>query len=773
MRNGKSQVDLSLHNNQPTLNTSTGLNIQALDTCSEGLRKIPISNQPKDVQKPVKPADKVCTDTSCQPLDYTGPDWFQFDDKGMILPHSILGSLEEFRNYLEAKGETELLKRIPKEQSDHFFKTSGKRGNVEDELKIPSGQRNTQANALEHWQVHMRQRRQQQDFLSGLLHRPVENLLMNQANSFRQTQEQREATPLIHSGYGYRVCSEFWSLPQRYGDEMSGITATLTKTEQGIREPVTWIGQPRSIHQESGLIHSDTVRPASRTWDKKAYPKHQCQEYGEVVQNMDIKKPDIERLEVIGCGKPHCSPIVNKEKEDKQQKEKEKLDLQTDDDVQPEVMHIPALRFCGKLATWTGNSTTHQGEVGISARMFFESLTGQISVSNMELHNEGSTAIFYNWQQIPLPQYLPHLLSKKRKRTYFYFNPSPGVISPGETQKVEIIFKSEEPGVKTELWQLNTHPLLLQGASIQVTMRGVALYEDKYEEERLLFERRLEKIVTEKICRSIVEEIVQGIHTPERPSSPAELYKTEEQEFLCKNPKMQYSEQPVDGLKSLWQAANPGASWDLCVNTLRQVLLDLPDDESTHTSLNREKGLAQLNSLILQLSEPLPKYHPPTVVTLWKQLWRKQLDTMETEAVHLRRLLGLSEKDTWMDKKDESIISDSDMADSTSKTDKSDKKRGTPVKEGRSMARSRVKDDSKGESKSTEEIRKKGHSEEKRGKDTGSVTDVHHQSMIQQCSDDQSVDSKMKDIYPRLLRQKVYALIEELMDNLCDLYDEP
>lgn len=51
---------------------------------------------------------------------------------------------------------------------------------------------------------------------------------------------------------GYHVGSEFWSLPQRYGDEMSGITATLTQTEQGRCKPVTHVGQPSSIRQESG-----------------------------------------------------------------------------------------------------------------------------------------------------------------------------------------------------------------------------------------------------------------------------------------------------------------------------------------------------------------------------------------------------------------------------------------------------------------------------------------------------------------------------------------
>lgn len=51
---------------------------------------------------------------------------------------------------------------------------------------------------------------------------------------------------------GYRVGSEFWSLPQHYGDEMSGIAATLTQTEQGKQKPVTHVAQPRSIRQESG-----------------------------------------------------------------------------------------------------------------------------------------------------------------------------------------------------------------------------------------------------------------------------------------------------------------------------------------------------------------------------------------------------------------------------------------------------------------------------------------------------------------------------------------
>lgn len=59
---------------------------------------------------------------------------------------------------------------------------------------------------------------------------------------------------------------------------------------------------------------------------------------------------------------------------------------------------------------------------------------------------------------------------------------------PGETQCVEFVFKSEEPGIRTEMWQLNTHPVLLRGASMQVSLRGVALHQDTTADQRLFIQ---------------------------------------------------------------------------------------------------------------------------------------------------------------------------------------------------------------------------------------------------------------------------------------------
>ena len=70
----------------------------------------------------------------------------------------------------------------------------------------------------------------------------------------------------------------------------------------------------------------------------------------------------------------------------------------------------------------------------------------------------------------------------------FYFNTSSGVILPGETLNFPFVFKSDKAGVFSEQWQLQTHPVVAGGAALVVTLRGVALKEDKLKKQRELIE---------------------------------------------------------------------------------------------------------------------------------------------------------------------------------------------------------------------------------------------------------------------------------------------
>ncbi|XP_029545924.1 MYCBP-associated protein, partial [Salmo trutta] len=446
-----------LSEEQPQSPTLKGEDIQALAIRPEDLEKLRVPQPPKEPQKPTavtrvlvrktRPPDDIrkgvrvavarplAQDTTTQPLDYTGPGGPRFDAQGMVLPHSILGSLEDFRTEMQARGETELVRRVPAPQRAISQVLGGQRG-AERPPPVPRGQRDIQSHALQHWHTHMTQRRHQQDLISNLLQKPVDRLLMNQSNRFREIQEQRElitrGLPAIHSGQGYRVGSEFWSLPQRFGDELSGISATLTQTQRGQQEPVTHIAQPHSIRMESGNVLPETCGSPSRTWDQSLYLQHRRHELRDVLKDLDFNQPEIDGLEVIGTGQPFTSvtvkrsPILEEEEREElsEAEQKENHDpLSQFDDVMLDAVLVPALRFCGQPARWTGNSTSHKGEVGISARVTFEALSGERASSDMEVQNEGSTAVYYSWQRLAVPHSFPDARTHTHTQ-HFYFNTS-------------------------------------------------------------------------------------------------------------------------------------------------------------------------------------------------------------------------------------------------------------------------------------------------------------------------------------------------------------
>ncbi|XP_010767093.1 MYCBP-associated protein-like, partial [Notothenia coriiceps] len=112
---------------QPDICTLKDCDLQAMSFQPQDINKIHIPKPPKGRPKPAHMAlvpktqptegasdtvqgpatHPVNQDPDSQPPDCTGSEGFNFDDQEMVLPHSILGTLEDFRSYLEAKGETE------------------------------------------------------------------------------------------------------------------------------------------------------------------------------------------------------------------------------------------------------------------------------------------------------------------------------------------------------------------------------------------------------------------------------------------------------------------------------------------------------------------------------------------------------------------------------------------------------------------------------------------------------------------------------------------
>nr|XP_055060048.1 MYCBP-associated protein isoform X1 [Misgurnus anguillicaudatus]XP_055060049.1 MYCBP-associated protein isoform X1 [Misgurnus anguillicaudatus] len=726
--------------------------IQNLSITAQDLERLRVPKPPTDSGKPksmtrvyvrkTRPPDEVSRkvrvtvarplpqDVSPRPFDCTGPGGPRFDTQGMVLPHSILGSLEDFKREMELRGDTELLQKIQNQQKLATHPVERERN--DDQSKIES----QQSHALQHWYRHMAERRRQQDFISRLLQKPVGYLLMNQSSRFRQIQEQRD---LINRGNGRHAGSEFWNIPQHFGDELSGITATLTETERGKPPPLTRIGHPHATRLESGNFLCDDV---NSSWDRSLYLQQRRLELRDAQRDISFSPPDIDGLEVVGSGLPFTSTSVGssslldeeeKEEEGSPKDQKENIDpLALYDDVIMDVELVPALRFCGELARWTGTKSSHQEQRGVTARLMFETVTGESVSNDLELKNEGSTAIYYSWEKVTQPQ---------THTQHFYFNNTEAVILPGSTKHITVIFKSASAGIMTEVWQLNTHPVLMGGASLQVTFRGVALDKDGTAYQRAALERKLQQKEAIWLCRWIMKDVVSGICTPDRPSSPDDLYITEEEQFYTQNPNLQYHREPVEALQRLWEQVNrSGQAWDLSLNTFRQMALSLPETDEQTDGPSKETCLSQYNLLLRQLQRPQIYTSPSRLHNISLQLWRELVDGLVSESVRLRDTLGLPENNVWSD-----IHTFEQM-----KNEEAELKRGGGV--------NLLKDVKKGGTRAAVM--------EERGNVPEEIMDRGEREFSL------DVDTHTHQLYRRLLHTQVSVLMKRMMDSLCDLFEE-
>ncbi|KAL4648705.1 MYCBP-associated protein [Arapaima gigas] len=740
-------------------------------------------------------------DTPVIPLNYTDFGGPRFDTKGMLLPHSILGSLEDFKKEMEARGELELAKLLSEYPASRPSVAPMENVDIPERLSPPD----QQVHALHHWQHHMSERQRQQDFLSQVLHKPVQHLLMNQSSRFRETQEQRElisrGLPALLFGQAFCGGSEFWNIPQRIGDELSGLMATLTQTERGNPEPVAHIGLPRRILEESGSLFPETSPSMYQTWDHSLYLQQRCQELKEVLKDLDFNQPEIDALEVIGSSRVFTSvtaehrPLQDEEQREEEQEgsgpHKEHLDPPVPfADISRNATLIPALRFCGQPARWIGSSSSHRGELGIAARLTFEVPAGQQASSYLELQNDGNTAVYYSWQRLALPYSHPEM-RRINSTQHFYFNSSPGVILPRTMRCIQFIFKSTTAGIFKEMWGLNTHPVLLGGALMRITLWGVSLYQDKNAEQREALQRDLLRKEAVFVCRQLLTELIRTLHPPPRPCSPMELFITEEERFHTFNPQLHYLHSTVEQLKHLWveavQGVEPGKGdappklleWDLSVSSLRQVLLALPEGDY------KEEVLAHFNTLLVELYHPPQRPPPLSRQLVGLQLWRELLDRLVSEAMWHRRMLGLPETDLWGE---EIYMKSKRHSNTPLHFDIGDKlRKGGMAHNGEKRAEApQEKEERKGavrhstKDKSTEELhttKKKFHEDKRPGKldkepDKEPVSKSNSPEVEPLKTPTEQEDFAEKEKLRRHLHRQVHVLLEALVDSLCELLGE-
>ncbi|KAL8622315.1 hypothetical protein ACOMHN_043319 [Nucella lapillus] len=654
----------------------------------------PASELNKLKTKSVKVAKPASPEADLQPVDHSGYAGPRYDAAGRVIHYSILGTFDDFRREALQRGD---LLDIPTPRIDEAY--AGDQLTVKYEKKRKRAteggtKKGDESNALLNWQQKMMERKRQQGYISKLLQKAPEDLAMNQADSYRKVQEDRylidRTLPFVDDGKGYRVGSEFWKQQEQFGDELTGVHMTLTQAERGYPPPMELVGTSNCVREEKGIVWEPQYRtPSHHPWHRTSYLQQRRKQLQPIIKELCPYKPDFTGLQVIGTNDPRRSQVAEDtesedgmdldadepfEQTEDQRPESEEDPFPTYPDVRQPPVFGPSLQFAGHTARWTGDSNSATGQIGAEARVTFEAYAENRVTTYLDIVNDGTTSIFFDWKKLPRENPFD-LVQPEPQR--FYFNNSSGVILPGETLHFPFVFKSEWAGVFTEQWLLETRPALCGGAALVLTLRGVALEEDKFQPQREELERELEmkqslQVVSQlledmvsgvrtsvcdvntreletkqslQVVSQLLEDMVSGVRTPLRCPSPVDAYITEEEIFRRFNPGLSYHHGVVSEMKQLHLQSVPeeekdGAVWDLCVMDLKDVIMELDEEDE-----RKELLLTQLNTLTSTLTFNPPRPVHDTMHNLCHKLLAEAVDTMVTQSFLIRQTMGMSARD--------------------------------------------------------------------------------------------------------------------------------
>jgi len=704
----------------------------------------------------------------------TGP---LFDEDGQVLTHTILGSWEDFQQEAITRGDIE---NLPPFSAYKFGagKVRPTTKGTKKEKKFSSHvwqTRINENNALTNWQRQMLQRKKQQQHLSNILNTSTDMLVMNQSEDYRETQEDRYAIdrsiPSMDYGKGYRVGSEFWKQVEQIGDDETGINMTLTQTERGYPPAIEHIGKAIYIKNEMGIEWSKTHRSASvhYPWQKSTYLQERTKQLQTILHELDPHEPYIDELEVIGTNQPQHSSkfdmmsVVQEEEEESEMLEEttsERDPLANIADVVPQPIFGPSLSIGGQTAQWNGQRTAVSGQVGVACRVIFDANVGDRVTSHLDICNDGTTAIYFSWKKIPRLNVLGTKLAGQTQR--FYFDFKSGVILPGDTLKFPFVFKSPNAGIFTETWEFMTRPTLCGGAPIRITLRGVAVEDDIYKEARQQIEQELAHREAVETAARLLDDILEGVRTPERPRSPVDAYITEEEIFGRANQGMYFQDEVVQELKQIYAQLEEDEDWDLSLQSLQQKIMSVEDADQ------RDSLLQTLNSSISTLSFPPMTPVKHAMYTAGYQLLCEMVDSIVGQANMIRSILGLPERELVEDTSQEEVekrlrkgTTSETKADSR-KGDKKDKKGGKIPESDRpnSTQRSKLSAKKSGRGTSTPSSQSKSALSETAAERTGTPVSVDGLAV------DNAADPVLEAKYRDKLFTQAYALVVDTFDRM-------
>lgn len=147
-------------------------------------------------------------------------------------------------------------------------------------------------------------------------------------------------------------------------------------------------------------------------------------------------------------------------------------------------------------------------ELGCSAEI------GRNSVASITMTNIGIAVVRFKWSKVP-PTNTFNL--KKYDLRRFVFDCWGGVILPGETFRIPVLYKCMEPGFYSEDWRLITEPVMENGAEVIIRLWGITRKYDPYRPVRQKIDENLKVNMTRTLVEHRVKKIVDYLPLREVP----------------------------------------------------------------------------------------------------------------------------------------------------------------------------------------------------------------------------------------------------------------
>lgn len=448
------------------------------------------------------------------------------------------------------------------------------------------------------WKKWLADRKKQNRHIEYITGRSQTNQLQNTSEKFRAFVEMKNlmehaAIPVPIVADKYRGGPEFWKtlefLPERGDTCVPEIFLTPSRKNLNLPPDLTHVGLPDLIAKERDLAVHKTKE---EFWKRSEYLKMRKLELAEEIALLLPKEPEMATLAIQGHAyKKKKLPLLRIPP----------ITITTTDEDEPceDADQLVVLKIQDRDFVWQRSlfRTEPVDTDPITWSLTFAGKIDEQIEKEIVFENKGTHVIVYHWRHSPFRTYG---VSFETRGSPFFFNKTKGLILPGQIVRVKLWYRSRTRGVFTEFWRFVTEPKLSSSPFIfrfwgcTIDIRSAELI------DRQMIDEYLNCCIRDSTIRSIIEEIIAGVEHIKPPEPPYETSLSQSDLFVSLNSCYHYHPSIVIQLQRIYfdVTGENASAWDLSLDTLRDILLQIEDINY------RRDVLARFNELCKQSLRP-------------------------------------------------------------------------------------------------------------------------------------------------------------------------